>query len=182
MNRFFAITLCCLFVFTASFSQQWQPLSDSCEITFKIKNFGINVNGSFSGLKGTVIFEEENLAASRFELSVPTNTVNTGINQRDNHLRSADYLDVDKYPEMNFVSTQVTQSTDSNYHFVFGKLTIKEVTKEISFPFKAIKTESGYQFEAEFNLNRRDYNVGGYSISMSDELTVRLKLVVKKEE
>lgn len=182
MKFLFTTILFTFLFYTHAWAQQWQPVSESSEISFKIKNFGINVNGNFSGVKGDVIFAEEDLPAARFDISIPANTINTGINQRDNHLRKEEYLDAEKYPELHFISTQVTASTDKEYHFVFGKLTIKDVTKEVSFPFKATKTDTGYIFEGTVTLNRRDYNVGGSSISMSDELTVTLKLLVKKKE
>lgn len=162
-------------------AQQLEPVSESSEIGFKIKNFGVNVSGSFSAVKGDVSFAEEALQDAKFDISIPSKTISTGINQRDNHLRKEEYLDVEKYPEIRFISGKVTSSTNKEYLFVFGKLTIKDVTKEISFPFKATKTADGYIFEGEVTLNRRDYNVGGSSISMSDELTVNLKLVTKKK-
>lgn len=181
--KFLFTTILFAFLFnTYTWAQQWQPVSEFSEISFKIKNFGVNVNGTFSAAKGDVIFAEDDLPAAKFDISIPASTVNTGINQRDNHLRKEEYLDVEKYPEMRFSSTQITTSTDKEYHFIFGKLTIKDVTKEVSFPFKATKTEAGYTFEGTFTLNRRDYHVGGSSISMSDELTVTLKLLVKKKE
>lgn len=167
--------------FNYLFAQQYVPVAESSEISFKIKNFGINVGGSFGGVNGEVIFAENNLAESKFNISVPTHTINTGINQRDNHLKKEEFFDVEQYPQMHFVSTKVTNSTNKEYFFVFGKLTIKDVTREVSFPFKATKNEGGYIFEGELGLNRRDYNVGGSSISMSDDVNIQLKLVTKKD-
>ena len=60
-------------------------------------------------------------------------------------------------------------------------LTIKGTTKEISFPFKATAKGDDYLFEGEFPLNRRDFNVGGGSLTMSDHLTVSLKVLSKKK-
>lgn len=169
-----------LFV-NATFAQQFNPVDEGSEIRFKIKNFGVNVSGTFSGLKGKILFHPDSLASSVFDVTVDTKTINTGINQRDNHLRQEEYFDAEKYPQIRFASTKITTSTDKNYLFVFGTLTIKEVAKEISFPFKATKKGDDYLFEGEFKINRRDYNVGGGSITMADELTVNLSVTGKKE-
>jgi polyisoprenoid-binding protein YceI len=165
-----------------TFAQQFKPVDEGSEIKFKIKNFGINVSGSFEGLKGKIIFQPDNLNTAAFDVTIDTKTINTGVNQRDNHLQKEEYFDVEKYPQIHFISTKITTSTNENYLFAFGKLTIKNVTKEISFPFKATAKGDDYLFEGSFKINRRDYTVGGGSITMSDELTVNLSVIGKKEE
>lgn len=162
-------------------AQLFSPVDEGSEVLFKIKNFGINVNGSFTGLKGRISFDPDSLPVSEFNVTVDTKTINTGIDQRDNHLRKEEYFDAEKYPTLQFASTKVTTSTNKDYLFVFGKLTIKDVTKEISFPFKATRQGDDYIFEGKFKINRRDYNVGGGSITMADELTVNLKVLLKKD-
>jgi len=179
MKTFFTSMLI-LFV-NFSFAQQFNPTDEGSEVKFKIKNFGVNVGGSFSGLKGKIIFNPENLATSEFAVTIDTKTINTGIDQRDNHLRKEEFFDAEKFPNIQFASTKITTSTNNDYLFVFGKLTIKDVTKEVSFPFKATKKADDYLFEGEFKINRRDYNVGGGSITMADELTVNLSVLGKKE-
>ncbi len=174
-------TLICSLLATHSiFAQQFRPVDEGSEVSFRIKNFGINVNGSFTGLAGRIVFHPDSLALCSFDVTVDAKTINTGINQRDNHLRKEGFFDADQYPQLHFVSTKVTTSTNKHYLFVFGRLTIKNVTKEISFPFKAVPQGSDYLFEGEFPLNRRDFNVGGGSITMSDNLTVTLKVLSKK--
>lgn len=171
-----------LFLFVnLAIAQQFKPVDEGSEVSFKIKNFGINVGGSFTGLKGKLVFDPDNLEGALFDVTVDAKTINTGVNQRDEHLRKEEYFDVDKYPNIHFASTKITTSTNKDYLFVFGKLTIKDVTKEISFPFKATKKGEDYLFEGEFKINRRDYNVGGGSITMADELTMNLSVVGKKE-
>ncbi|MBX3257898.1 MAG: YceI family protein [Chitinophagaceae bacterium] len=161
--------------------QQFIPKDEDSEVKFRIKNFGVNVTGTLKGLEGKISFYADSLAGAHFDVSVKTGTINTGIDQRDNHLQQEEYFDAKKYPTIHFVSTKVTSSTNKEYLFVFGNLTIKDVTKEISFPFKATPRGDDYLFEGEFTLNRRDYNVGGGSITMSDNLTVLLSVLAKKE-
>jgi polyisoprenoid-binding protein YceI len=181
MKRIFTLIVA-LIVTTIGFGQHFAPVDEGSEIGFKIRNFGVNVSGNFKGLQGEIIFYPDSLSASHFDVMIDVKTINTGINQRDNHLRSEDYFEVAKYPNIHFVSTQVTTSTNKEYFFVFGKLTIKDVTKEISFPFKATPKENDMLFEGEFTLNRRDYNVGGGSLSMGDNVTLNLKVLAKSEK
>jgi polyisoprenoid-binding protein YceI len=147
----------------------------------QIKNFGFNVTGSFKGLKGVVHFDPNNLAASSFDVSIDANTINTGIDMRDEHLRSDSYFDVKNYPQIHFVSTRVTTSNRAGTFFVFGHLTIKQTTKEISFPFTYQTEAEGPLFKGEFKLNRRDFSIGG-SGTISNELVVKLEVVTKNNQ
>ncbi len=169
-------TLLSVFVFSASYAQQYTVVDEGSEVGFAIRNFGVNVRGSFSGLEGAIAFDEDDLAGAAFNVTVKANTVNTGIKRRDNHLNEEEFLDTKNHPLLQFVSDKVTTSTDKDHWFIFGQLTIKGVTKAVSFPFKAVKEETAYLFEGSFKINRRDFNVGGSSISMADELTVHLKI------
>ena len=168
-----------LFVADVAVGQTLAPVDSASSITFKIKNLGFNTTGHFSGLTGTIIFSPDNLAGSRFDVQVPANTVNTDVDMRDNHLRGADYFDVKNYPQITFVSVKVTPSNKSGTLFVFGKLTVKGITKDISFPFKVQPIQDGYLFDGTFQLNRREFKVGGGS-TVGDVVTIILKLVAKK--
>lgn len=179
MNRFMAL-LVCLIYWLSSASQVLKPVDEQSSVKFKIKNFGFNtVTGSFKGLQGTIKFTPENLPASSLDVTINAKSVNTGINMRDNHLRKEEYFDVNKYPVIHFVSSRITTSSKSGTFFIYGKLTIKNVTREISFPFTAIPQEGGYLFNGEFKINRIDFRVGESS-SVSDNLTVILNVFAKK--
>jgi polyisoprenoid-binding protein YceI len=158
-------------------AQQYKPLDDSSSIAFKIKNFGIAISGTVTGLKGAVTFDPKNLSGCAFQVTAETATVNTGIEMRDGHLKKEEYLSATEFPTLSFVSTKVTPSTKPDYLFLFGNLTIKGVTKAISFPFQAVPNGDGYTFTGSFSINRRDYTVGGASLSMSDNIDVTLKVV-----
>ncbi|HXB30313.1 MAG TPA: YceI family protein [Puia sp.] len=160
-------------------SNQYKPEDQGSSVQFKIKNLGFNVNGSFSGLDGSIQFDPSNLAVSNFDVSVDANTVNTDNNMRDNHLRKDTYFDVKNYPRIRFVSTKVTASNKAGILFMFGKLTIKNQTKDISFPFTATLSNEGYLFNGTFKINRKDFGVGGTS-TISDELEVSLNISSKK--
>src|SRR5580704_5086357 len=116
---------------------QYKPIDKGSSVQFSIKNFGIETGGSFSGLQGNIKFDVNDLANASLNVSVDANTVNTGNDMRDNHLRQDTYFDVKNYPLISFVSTKVTSSNKAGVLFIFGKLTIKNQTKDISFPFTA---------------------------------------------
>jgi polyisoprenoid-binding protein YceI len=155
-------------------AQTYAPVDKSSSVTFKIKNLGFNTTGSFAGLAGTIHFSPENTGAASFDVSIDANTINTDNNMRDNHLRSDDYFDVAKYPTIKFVSTKVTAKGSG--FIVSGKLTIKQTTKEISFPFTAVAGKADYRFKGSFTINRRDFGVGGNN-TIADKLTVQLDVV-----
>jgi polyisoprenoid-binding protein YceI len=165
---------------TLVFSQTYTPTDEGSKVRFVIKNFGINTGGTFDGLSGSITFDPSSLTTASFDVSVDSKTVDTDMEARDNHLRKAEYFDVEKYPKLSFRSTKVTTTNKEGYLFMFGVITIKNVSKEISFPFKQTSKDGGILFEGEFKLNRRDFGVGGKSFSMSDELTVELSVFAKK--
>ena len=158
---------------------QYKPEDQGSSVQFKIKNLGFNVNGSFSGLDGNIQFDLNNLAASNFDVSIDANTVNTDNNMRDNHLRGETYFDTKNYPRIRFASTKITTSNKTGTLFIFGKLTIKNQTKDISFPFTATPSNDGYLFKGSFKINRKEFGVGGSS-TISDELEVSLDILSKK--
>jgi polyisoprenoid-binding protein YceI len=179
MKRFLTTVL--FSSFTAwCIAQQYLPVDEASKVKFVIKNLGIKTGGTFAGLTGIIDFDPSNLAAASFDVSVDAKTIDTDIEMRDNHLRSAEYFDVEKYPRLSFRSTQVTKSNSAKYLYMFGNITIRGITKEIKFPFKATPKDDGYLFEAEFKLNRRDFGVGGSSLTLSDDLTVSLSVFAKK--
>lgn len=156
------------------------PVDDGSSVHFVIKNFGIKTGGDFKGLKGTIKFAPENLAACSFDVTVDANTIDTDNDSRDDHLRQEEFFNVATYKTIQFKSTKITNSTVAGRFYVFGELTIKGVTKPVEFGFSATPKDGGYLFEGSFGLNRRDFGVGGSSISMSDKLTVTLSVLAKR--
>jgi len=176
-NVFTAIALFCV---VTAFGQNYTPTDAGSKVRFVIKNFGINTGGTFEGLTGSILFDPANLAGASFNVSVDAKSVDTDMEARDNHLRKEEYFDVEKYPKLSFRSTKITTTNKEGYLFMFGVITIKNISKEISFPFKQTSKDDGILFEGEFKLNRRDFGVGGKSFSMSDELNVELSIFGKK--
>lgn len=164
------------------FAQSYSPVDDSSVAKFSIKNFGLSVSGSFTGLRGKIIFNPADLAASSISATVNASTINTGNELRDKHLKKEEYFDIGKYPLISFVSTRISNSTQAGVLFMEGKITIKDITKAISFPFTVTARPPGYLYQGTFKLNRRDFGVGGSSMVMSDNLIVSLSVFAKKQD
>jgi polyisoprenoid-binding protein YceI len=160
-------------------AQEYVPVNEGSKVSFKIKNLGFNVDGFFSGLKGAIKFNPVDLTASSFDVTIDANTINTDNNSRDNHLREESYFDVKNHPVIHFVSEKVAASNKKGTLIISGKLTVKNKTKDISFPFTATESNGRYIFDGEFKINRRDFEVGGGS-TLSDNVVVTLHVVSKK--
>jgi polyisoprenoid-binding protein YceI len=141
---------------------------------FKIKNAGVTVDGTISDIQGTVIFDENNLESAKFDISAGVNTIETGIESRDKHLKAADYFDVNKYPRIKFVSSKVEKS--SSGYTIKGDLTIKDVTKAVSLPVSYTADALFKNFSTELKINRRDYHVGEASWIMSDDVILQVRI------
>jgi polyisoprenoid-binding protein YceI len=158
---------------------QYKPVDNGSSIQFTIKNFGINTGGSFSGLQGNIKFDINHPEDASFNVSIDANSINTGSDMRDNHLRNEAYFDVKNYPRISFLSTKIVPSNKAGTFFVYGKITIKAQTKEISFPFTATPNGDGYIFKGGFDINRKDFGIGGTS-TISNNLEVQLSVLATK--
>jgi polyisoprenoid-binding protein YceI len=157
---------------------QYKPADQGSSVQFIIGNFGFDVNGSFTGIKGTINFDPQNLANAHFDVDIDANTVNTDNSLRDGHLRGESYFDVKNHPGIRLESTKIEVEKTGSFVFT-GKLTIKNTTQNISFPFTATSTTDGYRFKGTFKIKRKDFGVGGTS-TISDELELILNIIAKK--
>lgn len=179
MKKLFFLSLLAIAIYTNCTAQTLTAADAASKVSFVIKNIGINVNGTLNGLKGKMYFDPKNLAASAFDMTVDVNTINTGIEKRDKHLKSEDYFDAAKYPVINIKTTKLL-AKGGNKYFAQAILTMHGVSKNIQFDFMANPQADGYTFSGGFPLNRRDYGVGGSSMIMADNLNVSLYVVAKK--
>ena len=160
--------------------QNYLPMDNKSSVNFFIKNVGISVKGGFKGLQGLIRYQESDLSSSLFDVFVDASTINTGINARDNHLKKADYFDVQKFGTIRFTSSLVINTGDPDFYTVTGTIIIKGIKKEISFPFTITPVKEGMVFAGSFTLNRRDFSVGGSSLFLSDDVKVTLSIFAKK--
>lgn len=144
-----------------------------------------NVRGGFNDLSGTIVFDPENAAASSVEAVIQVASINTGAGDRDNHLRSPDFFDAEKYPTITFTSTNVEITSDETAR-VTGNLTIKDVTKPVMLDVTFLgKGDSPFGdvragFEASTKINREDWGLtwnqalesGGWLVGKEVKLSI----------
>lgn len=133
---------------------------------FSIRHMGMtNVHGKFTNVNGAVTIDEKDFSKSSVNATVDVSTVNTGVDKRDAHLKSADFFEVAKYPTMTFVSKKISGSGDE-YH-VIGDLTLHGVTKTVDLTMeKPGKEQIGMDgksihrgFSATTTIHRQDFGL-----------------------
>lgn len=177
--------LCSLLVLcgTTLQAQQYMLADDGATVKFTIVNrlvFSSTVNGYFKGLKGTVHFDPHDLKSAAVDATVAVNTISTGIGKRNRDLMGEKYFNTAKYPAMRLLSTSVAATDKPNTYHLTGALTIKGVTKTISFPFTAVVSGNAIQLNGQFTINRMDFGVGPDN-TIDKKLTVELKALAKKQ-
>jgi polyisoprenoid-binding protein YceI len=144
------------------------------------------VRGSFNEFEGSGYFDAENPAASRLELTIQAASIDTRNADRDAHLRSNDFFDMENHPEIRFVSTAVEQ-LDADSYRVTGGLTIKGVTKPVAVDFEytgAAVDPYGNQrvgFEGTTTVNRKDWGVSWNAALDAGGVLVGEKVVLEFE-
>jgi polyisoprenoid-binding protein YceI len=136
---------------------------DHSNVAFTIRHFVSNVTGRFNDFEGTIRYDKLAPAASGVEFTVRTTSIDTGNNDRDEHLRSPDFFDAQKFPSLTFTSTEV-KAKDASTLEVTGDLTLHGVTRRITLPVTVLgtaKVPNGEKagFEILFTLNRKDYGI-----------------------
>ena len=143
-----AIILLIASAFTFVHSQEWK-IADNYSVKFD----GGDPSGEFSGLKGTIEFDENNLAGSKFDATIDVASINTGNGMKNTHAKSEKWFDAQKYPVIRFTSSAITKTT-SGYE-AKGTVDMHGVQKEIVIPF----TFTNNVFQGSININRLDYNI-----------------------
>lgn len=159
----------------ASMSFLLKPDYTKSAVTFKIKNAGIGVDGAFKKFEANIDYNESAQAPSSVKATINVESIDTGIEGRDKHLRKDDFFNAGVFPTITFVSTQILKTTNGSF-IAEGKLTIKDVTKDIRIPF----TYTNGIFEGTVTLNRLDYGVGGSSLTMGNDVEVFVKVAASK--
>ncbi|WP_306521371.1 YceI family protein [Rheinheimera sp.] len=152
-------------------------------VQFKVSHLGYSwLHGRFNTFSGTFSYDDKNLAESKISIEIDTKSVDSNHAERDKHLRSPDFLNVDKHGKATFVSTKVVPKEGANFDLV-GNFTLNGVTKEIT--IAAAKTGEGKDpwggyragFEGKTNIKLSDYGIKNILGPASE--TVHLDLVVE---
>jgi polyisoprenoid-binding protein YceI len=156
---------------------------------FKASTFLFSVPGRFDRYEVNWTGDPSKPEGGQVTVSIDTASINTGIQGRDNHLRSADFFDAKKYPKITFTSSKVWN--EGGKLMVAGTLDMHGVKKELTLPFEAASGKNGagndsWSYQGTLTLNRKDFGVGsdsiGAKISLKDNVELNLGLVVFAEE
>ncbi len=170
-------TAIALLLFPAGVFAQTTWKATSGAVSFKIKNAGITVTGRFSGFNSTLAFGADKLASSSLKGSVDVGTIKTGNDKRDEDLKGDKYFDAGKYKTIEIKSVKLYKK-GAQYAGLFN-VTIKGVTKQVEIPFSFTQHGNEAEFKGDFTINRRDYGVGGKTLTMSDDADVSIDVKAK---
>jgi polyisoprenoid-binding protein YceI len=162
-------------------------------VNFGIRHLGIStVRGHFDDVAGTIVANAARPEKSSVRVTIKTASVDTGIAMRDNHLKTADFFDAEKHPEITFESTKVTKSR--NGFTARGNLTLHGVTREVALPFQVkgpVNDGMGNDrigIETRVKLDRRDYGMtygsklanGSLDVGNDVDVTISLEAIPAK--
>ena len=172
----------------------WNIDTAHTDVLFSAKHMMVTtVRGKFADVSGTISLDEENPAASSGEFTVAVSSLNTGVEQRDGHLRSADFFDADNHPNATFTATKVEARGGSDYA-VTGDLTIRGTTRPVTFDVELLGFYAGMNgarragFHATGKINREDFGLswnvaletGGWLVGK--DIKLELDLAVEQAE
>jgi polyisoprenoid-binding protein YceI len=147
-------------------------------VGFRVRHMGLAiVLGKFTDYTATISYDPNDITKSSVQFTAKVASLDTGVKQRDDHLRSADFFEVEKFPEMTFRSTRIERKSDKKF-IAYGDLTIKNVIKQIALPvefYGAIKDSQGQTRlggSATLNINRLDYGIKWSQILDNGSLVV----------
>jgi polyisoprenoid-binding protein YceI len=128
------ITAAVLAVSSLAAAATWDIDSAHAAANFTVKHLGItNVNGSLGTVSGKFNVDDKDITKSTLDVSIDVNTIYTGVQKRDDHLKSGDFFDVAKFPAVTFKSTRIEKGSADNKLKITGDLTMHGVTKPVSF-------------------------------------------------
>lgn len=164
------------------------------EATFRVRHYMSRVSGKFADISGTVNIDRANPSASTVDFAINAASIDTGVADRDKHLRSADFFEVDKYPQITFKSTKIAPSGKKDVYNVSGDFTMHGVTKQVTFPvtvlgFQTMKQGERAGFSLDTTINRKDYNIvwnraldnGGVMLGDDVDVSVNIEAVKRNE-
>jgi polyisoprenoid-binding protein YceI len=145
----------------AAFSERKTYIPDAphSQINFVGEAMLISAQGWFDRWEGDFQIDRAKLENSTVNITIDATSLNTRIAMRDNHLKSKDFLETDAYPQIKFVSKQISKVDDKHY-VISGDLTVKAVTKPVQIPVAVVFVrDTDARFKGEFKINRFDYGI-----------------------
>lgn len=175
----------------------WTIDPDHTNIGFKVRHLMVsNVKGSFEKHTGSVDINDKDITKSKVEVAIDTSSINTSVQKRDEHLRSADFFDVAKFPTMTFVSKKVARAGKDKLK-VTGDLTLHGVTKEVVLDVEGPSRESKDPWgvirrgaTASTKINRKDFGLvwnkaletGGVAVGEEVLITLEIEMIKAQQK
>jgi polyisoprenoid-binding protein YceI len=176
-------------IMSASTRTKWEIDPMHSEIQFKVKHLVIStVTGKFNSFEGSFEMEDQDLSTAEASFSIDIDSISTGVPDRDNHLKSDDFFNAEKYPKMTFRSTEV-QKMDDDHYKLKGDLTIRDITKPVELEVEKGgivqdpygNTKAG--FEVTGKINRKEFGLKWDAVTEAGSVVVgdevRLELNVQ---
>jgi polyisoprenoid-binding protein YceI len=177
MNKFFypvaAVLILAGSAFTFLAAPGWQ-IAEGYSISFSSDDAG----GIFKDFKGSILFDEQNPGAGKFDVVIDVASINTGNGLQNKHAKSDEWFDAAKYPQIRFASKSIVRAA-SGYQLT-GDLDMHGVKKSISFPFTFKKTATGGIFAGSFPVNRNDFNIGKPGGDVGEQIKLDISVPVTK--
>jgi len=155
-------------------------------VGFKVRHLVSKVTGRFGGVQGKVNIDTKDVSKSSVDVKIDTATVSTGVEARDNHLKTADFFDVATYPAITFKSTGVKEVSKGMLE-VTGAFTMHGVTKTITIPVANLGTTPGMKpgtvvggFEGNLTIKRSDYGMTKMIGPLGDDVEISLNIEASK--
>ena len=179
------------FLISASAQTTWTIDKNHSTIGFSIDHMVISeVDGKFDDFDGSLTSSKDDLTDATISFTAKTASINTGVDRRDNHLRSGDFFDAEKFPEMTFKSSSFKKVSDGKYSMT-GDLTIHGITKSVTLDVKFNGTvDTGKGIKAGFKVSgvimRKDWGLTWNNIiesgglTVGEEVTLDVKLEMNK--
>lgn len=184
MKKIFTILLVSFFAvigsaYTIQAVINWKIDAEKAMVKFSINAHGQDLIGNFKGAKGTIRFDEKDLAESYIDCTIDIATVNTGVPPRDQHLQAKSFFDAKSFPTGKFFSTTIAR-TNEGFNAT-GDFTLKNTTKKITVPFTYEGNTSNGSFKGSFTIKRSEFKIGEPDDDIGDEVTITLDIPVSKE-
>lgn len=177
LNNFRLYTLLGFLLFGFLVVQAQEKALSTLMVSFRIKNAGIGVDGSFVKATGYADLQQGNPAASHFLGEVEVASIETGIGLRNQHLLKPEYFDVGRFPVLRMQSVEV-QWVQGKY-LVSWDLSMKGQTRRVQSEVDVIRQADAVLLQTEMTINRRDWKIGGSSLIMADQVKVTVQAKLK---
>ena len=151
----------------------WQ-IAEGYSISFS----GDDADGIFRDFKGSLLFDEQNPGAGKFDVVIDATSINTGNGLQNKHAKSDEWFDVAKYPQIHFLSRSIVK-TAGGYQ-VTGDLEMHGVNRPVAIPFVFNKSAQGGMFAGKFTVNRNDFKIGKPGGDVGEQIRIDISVPVTK--